>query len=94
MDAYLEYIHSELFILIPVLYLIGVALKKTKFKDELIPLTLGAISIVLCGLYILGSCDIDNCPSILGMCFTIITQGVLIAGASVYANQLFKQLNK
>ncbi|MEG0313695.1 MAG: phage holin family protein [Erysipelotrichaceae bacterium] len=94
MDAYLEYIHSELFILIPVLYLIGIALKKTKFKDELIPLTLGIVSIVLCGLYILGSCDLGNCPSMLGMAFTIITQGVLIAGASVYANQLFKQLNK
>ena len=41
------YIHSELLVLVPVMYFIGVALKKSKVKDRWIPLILGAISIAL-----------------------------------------------
>ena len=85
------YIRSELLVLIPVMYFIGVALKKSKMKDRWIPLVLGAISIVLCVIWVLSTSPIQSGAELLSAIFTAITQGVLIAGASVYANQIFKQ---
>ena len=35
---YQEYIKSELLVLVPVLYIIGLGLKKSKLKDKWIPL--------------------------------------------------------
>ena len=79
-----EYIKPELLILIPVLYLIGVAVKKSNIADKFIPWVLGVVSVVLCG----------TGAQIATAIFTAITQGVLIAGASVYVNQLVKQTGK
>ena len=87
-----EYIKPELLILIPVLYLIGIALKKSEFKDKFIPWVLGAISIVLSGIWVFANADTSG--NVLIAIFTVITQGVLIAGASVYVNQLIKQAKK
>jgi hypothetical protein len=82
-------------VLIPVLYIIGVGLKKTSvLKDKLIPIALGTISILLTGLYIFASTDIAGAKDIVMAIFTAFTQGVLLAGASVYANQIYKQLQK
>ena len=84
-----DYIQPELMVLIPVLYLIGFALKKsTIFKDKYIPLVLGVVGIILSFLYFMFG-DIEcNGTSV----FTAITQGILCAGASTYANQIYKQL--
>ena len=87
-----EYIKPELLILIPVLYLIGIALKKSKFKDKFIPWVLGVFSIVLSGIWVFANADTSG--NVLTAIFTVITQGVLIAGASVYVNQLIKQTKK
>lgn len=47
-----EYIQPELLILIPVLYLIGYAIKKTSLiSSRFIPLILGVIGIILCIVY-------------------------------------------
>lgn len=89
-----EYIKPELLILIPVLYLIGAALKKSSAKDNFIPWILGAISIALCAIWTLANVQIGSGAEIATAVFTSITQGVLIAGASVYANQLVKQTGK
>lgn len=86
-----EYIKPELLILIPVLYIIGVALKKSNAKDKLIPFILGAVSIFLTAVYLFATSDINGAKEIATAVFTALTQGVLIAGASVYANQLIKQ---
>ena len=87
-----EYIKPELLILIPVLYLIGIALKKSEFKDKFIPWVLGAFSIILSGIWVFANADTSG--NMLTAIFTVITQGVLIAGASVYVNQLIKQAKK
>lgn len=80
-----EYIQPELLILIPVLYLIGYALKKARvISDKFIPVILGAAGIVLTVCYELGTGQFSL--------FAAITQGVLCAGASTYANQIYKQL--
>lgn len=92
--SYQEYIKAELLILIPVLYFIGMALKKSKMKDKLIPFILGVISIFLCTIYILATEPIRNPQDVFAGLFCALTQGVLIAGASVYANQIIKQAGK
>lgn len=90
-----EFIKPELLVLVPVLYIIGVGFKKTYLlKDKFIPVALGIISIFLTGLYIFATTDMNGAKEITMAIFTALTQGVLLAGASVYANQLYKQLQK
>ena len=91
---YQNYIEPELFILIPVIYLIGIAIKKSSVKDKFIPLILGGISIVLCAIWIFASCETYNATDVMFAIFGAITQGILIAGASVYINQIAKQTTK
>lgn len=89
-----EYIKPELVILIPVLYLIGVAIKNSKVADKFIPWILGGVSVALSALWILATSFPDTAAEAALAVFTAITQGVLIAGASVYVNQLVKQTGK
>ena len=90
----MEYIKPELLVLVPVLYLIGVAVKKSNIADKFIPWILGGVSVALSALYILASGFPTNAADVALAVFTAITQGVLIAGASVYVNQLVKQTGK
>ncbi len=89
-----NYIKSELLVLVPVLYLIGVALKNSKMQDKWIPLCLGFIGVALSALWLFATEDIANIKEVFISIFTAITQGILIAGASVYTNQMYKQLTK
>ena len=89
-----EYIKPELLILIPVLYLIGAAIKKSKVADKFIPWILGGVSVALSALWILATNFPANAADAALAIFTAVTQGVLVAGASVYANQLVKQTGK
>lgn len=78
----LDYIVKEVYIMIPVLYIIGMFLKKIpKLADWLIPW-------ILLGLGMLGGFFLAE-MSIKG-----IIQGILVAGASVFTNQLYKQTKK
>lgn len=87
---YQEYIKPETLILIPVLYIIGMMMKGTKkVDDRFIPAILGVLGIAFSLIWILGTEGITA----IGI-FTAITQGVLVAGAAVYTNQLFKQARK
>lgn len=86
----LQYLKPELVVLIPVLYFIGLALKKAAFvKDNYIPLILGAISIVMVFIYVLA---VEGW-NINVVWFSII-QGVLACAGAVYFNQIYKQLTK
>lgn len=91
---YKDYISSDLLALIPVLYLCGVGFKKSKFPDKWIPFVLGMIGIVFATIWVLSTKDINTYRDVFAAIFTAVTQGILVAGASVYANQLFKQANK
>ena len=88
---YQEFIKPELLILIPVLYFVGTAIKKSKMRDNLIPFILGAVGVVLSGVYLFAAEEISGSQAIATAIFTAFTQGVLCAAASVYANQLIKQ---
>lgn len=75
----IDYIVKEVYILFPVLYIIGVFLKRTpKLANWLIPW-------ILLGLGMLGGFFVA------GMSVHGILQGILVAGASVFTNQLYKQ---
>ena len=89
-----EFIKPELFVLIPVLYLYGTALKKSQVADKCIPTVLGATSIILCYVFVVATSTINGWQEALMSIFTGVTQGVLCAGASVYVNQIVKQHNK
>ncbi len=91
---YQEYIKTELLCLVPVLYIVGIGLKKSKLPDKWIPMTLGAIAVMLSAVWVVATSDIASIKDIAAACFTAVTQGVLAAGASVYANQLYVQANK
>lgn len=91
---YKEYIRTELIILIPVMYLIGAGIKKSKVADRWIPLILGAVSVLLAAIWVVSTGDIHNCKECASAVFTSVTQGILAAGASVYINQLYVQSKK
>ena len=91
---YQEYIKSELLILIPVLYFIGIGLKKSRLPDKWIPVTLGAAAVLLSAVWVIATSEIGTCRELFAAIFTAVTQGVLAAGASVYANQLYTQAKK
>lgn len=89
-----EFIKSELLILIPVLYVVGIGLKKSKLSDTLIPLILGGIAIVLSAAWVIATSDISTLKDVAYALFISVTQGILSAGASVYVNQLYVQSKK
>ncbi len=89
-----EFIKPELFVLIPVLYLIGMGLKKSKISDTRIPLLLGVISIILSAVWVISTSEIAGAKDIAYAVFVSVTQGILSAGASVYINQLYVQSKK
>ena len=91
---YQDYIKTELLILIPVLYFIGVGFKKSKLPDKWIPVALGAGSVTLSAVWVIATSEISGIQEIASAFFTAVTQGVLVAGASVYANQLYVQAHK
>lgn len=94
MMNYQDYIKPELLILIPVLYFIGVGIKKSSVKDTLIPLILGATGVVLSGIYLFAAAEISGTQAIFTAIFTAITQGVLCAATAVYTNQIIKQATR
>ena len=94
MEMLNEYIMPELLVLVPVMYLIGAAIKKSNISDKLIPWILGGFSVALSALWVCSNCPIGNAEEASTAIFTAITQGVLVAGASVYVNQLVKQAGK
>lgn len=91
---YQEYIKTELLILIPVLYFIGVGLKKSKLPDKWIPAAIGITAVVLSAVWVIATSDISGIQEVAYAIFTSVTQGVLVAGASVYVNQLYIQSKK
>ncbi len=93
MELY-EFIKPELLILIPVLYLIGMGLKKSKLQDTLIPICLGIASVFLSAVWVIATSELSTMNDVALAIFTSVTQGVLTAGAAVYINQLYAQSKK
>ena len=90
----MNFIKPELLILVPVLYIVGLGIKKSNVQDKYIPLILGVVSIFLSTLWVISTSDIKNWQDAVYAVFISITQGILTAGASVYVNQLYIQSKK
>lgn len=90
-----NYIKPELLVVAIVLYFIGMGLKNTKkINDTFIPVILGIIGVVISAIYVIATSTFNGYQSILMAIFTSLVQGILVAGLSVYANQLIKQAQK
>lgn len=79
----LNYVAQEGLVIIPVLFIIGEIIKGTELlSNKWIPLALLVISVGFTPL-LLGAYTADN-----------IVQAVLVAGATVFGNELIKQSSK
>lgn len=93
MDSIMSYVKPELIVVAVVLYIIGVGIKKMDvIKDKYIPCILGVLGILLCAIWVMANTSIGTVSEMLMAVFTSIVQGVLVAGLSVYGNQLIKQI--
>lgn len=82
MEMIQQFLIEEALILIPVLCIIGMFVKSLEaIKDKYIPMIIWACSVVICLLY-------------LGINIESFIQATLVAGASVFASQLYIQANK
>lgn len=78
----LSYILDNALVLIPVLVIIGQIIKNIeKIPDKWIPLILLPLGIA--GALALGGLSADS-----------VIQGILITGAAVYGNQVYKQMKE
>ena len=84
-----DYLRGELFALVPVLYVLGILLKRSPLRDWLIPFVLCGAGICACFVYFWG-----EGVGLLQALYASVTQGVLCAACSVCANNFVKQFSK
>ena len=84
-----ESIRAELFVLVPVLYALGLLLKRSPLKDWLIPFVLCGAGVALSFAFFAGSGE-----SLGKTAFASVTQGVLCASCSVFCKNLIKQVQE
>lgn len=78
----IKYVTENALVLIPVLMIIGTIIKNIQFiPDKFIPLILLPFGVV--GAMALGEWNVQSA-----------IQGVLVTGAAVYGNQIYKQMSK
>ena len=95
MEQILNYVKPELVVVAIVLYFVGMGLKQSQtVADKYIPVILGVIGIVICGIYVVATCSLSGVQNVAMAVFTAIVQGILVAGLSTYVNQIIKQANK
>ena len=59
MEQIMNYVKPELVVVAIALYFVGIGLKNTeKVADKYIPVILGIIGIVICGIYVVATCDL------------------------------------
>ena len=94
-DVLKEYVKPELLVVAIVLYFIGMGIKNTeKISDKYIPIILGVLGVIISAIYIVATSIFNGYQSVLMAIFTAIVQGIMVAGLSVYANQIIKQTQK
>lgn len=81
----------ELSVLIPLLWLCGKGLKKSRFPDRFIPITLGGLGILFSGLYLLSQGVPSSLAELSDWLYKSFTQGLISAAGSVYAQNIIKQ---
>ena len=87
-------IDAKLMVLVPVLYLLGMALKKSPVRDWLIPYLLAAAGATLSFAYFLGVGTPGDASGWFRLAFSAVTQGALCAACNVYVKNLWKQFKE
>ena len=86
------YIQPELLILVPVLYLVGEGIKRSKTPDDVIPLVNGLLGMMLACLYCFATMKPGD--SVAMVLFTGVIQGILCAAAATWAYECQKNVRK
>lgn len=86
------YIQPELLILVPVLYLVGEGIKRSKTPDDVIPLVNGLLGMMLACLYCFATMKPGD--SVAMVLFTGVIQGILCAAAATYLYECQKNVRK
>lgn len=95
MEQIVSYVKPELMVASFALYFLGKWMKGSqRIKDKDIPLSLGGIGIIICGMYVTATCDLDSMKNVFMALFTSVVQGIMVAGLSTYVNQIIKQIGK
>lgn len=92
MEDIASYISPELLVLVPALFLVGMAIKRYGSDDRVIPLVLGLLGMLLACLY--GIATMTASDSVAMVLFTGLLQGIFCAAAAVYSHQCYKQSTK
>lgn len=93
--SFIDFIKPELLVLVAVLNVVGAVLKRSGLcKDKYIPPILGALGVVLSFLWVVADMSLVSGREWLFAVFSGAVQGVLCAGAAVYAHQVVKQAGK
>lgn len=87
----IKLVKPELLMLVPVLNALGTILKKSRCRNNNIPMILGIVSILLCSMH---SYAVNKPSSWVLFIYENISQGLLIAAASVYGHQIYCKSNK
>lgn len=95
MELIEELIRPELLVLIPVLIFLKLGLKKmAAFADRWIPLAVGAAGVVLALAYLAAAQPVSSGQEIAMLLFAGVTQGILCAGCSLFAEKLITRSKK
>lgn len=95
MEQIIDFVKPELAVVAVALYFLGTFLKKSQtVKNKYIPLILGGAGIVICAVYVFGTCNCTTRQNLSLAIFTSVTQGIIVAGLSTYVNQIIKQAGK
>mgnify|MGYP003289565782 CR=1 FL=1 len=91
----INYINPELIVLVPVLYVLGLMIKDSiATPNTAIPAILGGVGVLLAVAWCMATVQPVGLWAIVLTLVTAVIQGVLCAGAAVYADQLGKQSAK
>lgn len=86
-----EYISPSLAALVPILYICGIAIKKSRIADYKIPFILGGIGIVLANIWLFAAEMPSGRQEIIVKLLSGTMQGIICAACSVYTKNIVKQ---
>ena len=91
----INYINPELIVLVPALIVLGLMMKDSiRIPDTAFPAVLGGVGVLLAVAWCMATVQPVGLWAIVLTLVTAVIQGVLCAGAAVYADQLGKQSAK
>ena len=89
MENITQYIHTELLVLIPALWGVGMAVKKSRIENRFIPLILFTVSVASSALKIFADCEFTGAQAVSGGVFARLTQGSIVFFCAWYGYEKY-----